>query len=105
MLSSKGSSAVMPNLDDLCCYRELWVTYDLTYVGNPDGPKLDEVTARRHCEGFLRYHPGLPPVEHMQRLSKSEERKAQFRNLLLASVLGSILTLVGQWAAKHLGLK
>jgi hypothetical protein len=95
----------MPTLEHLCCHRSLWVGYDLTYVGNPEGPKLDEVTERRRCDGFLRYQPGLRPEEHINRLSRSEERKAQFWTLLLASVLGSILTLVGQWVAKHLGLK
>lgn len=108
MLSTKGMSAVMPTLETLRCHRSLWVGYDLTYSGNPDMPKLDVVTEWRRCEGFLSYKPGLSPEEHMERLARSDERKAQFAYTLLAAILGgglsSVLTLLGLWAAKHFGL-
>ena len=109
MLASRGSSAVMPNLESLHCHRSLWVTYDLTYVGNAEGPKLDEVNEQRHCRGFLRYKPGLCPDDHMQRLLRSEERGAQFKYVMLGLVLGSVLTLlatlVASWGAKYFGFK
>ena len=109
MLASRGSSAVMPALESLHCHRSLWITYDLTYVGNPEGPKLDEVNEQRRCGGFLRYKPGLSPDDHMQRLLRSEDRseetRVRFKYLVLASVLGSGLTLLAQWVAKHFGFK
>jgi hypothetical protein len=108
MLGTNGVSAVMPALETLRCRRLLWVDNELNYFGNPDGPKLDEVNQLRRCEGFLRYKPGLSPQEHMQRLEKSEERKAQFGYVFLAAFLGSLLTaalsLLAQWAARHFGI-
>jgi hypothetical protein len=74
--------------------------------GSVEG-QLNEAADPRHCKEFLRYKPGLSPEEHMQWLSKSEERKTQFWYSLLAALLAAILTLAGQtgqqWLAKVLG--
>jgi hypothetical protein len=90
-------------LEELRCRRSLWVDYEL--LGTP---LIHVVNERRRCPGFLGYNHGLSPEQNMERLSKSEERKAQFWYLLAASVLAAVLTLVGQtgqqWLAKHLGL-
>jgi hypothetical protein len=104
MLASQGTNAKMPVLTTLCCYRSLWVQYDTDYFGNPDAPKLDEVNEIRRCEGFRRYKPGLSPQQHMEQMAKADERKAQFGYMFLAALLASVLTLCGQWAAKHFGL-
>jgi hypothetical protein len=102
--SLQGVNAKMPSVDNLHCYRSLWVGYDMDYFGNPSAPKLEEVTQKRRCEGFLQYKPGFSPEEHKQRLVKSEERKAQFAYTLLAAIVGCILTLLGLWAGRHFGL-
>ena len=103
MLATKGRSAKMPSLETLRCRRSLWSHYEFDYFGNSSGPKLDVVNEPGRCPGFRRYRPGLSPEEHMQRVSKAEERKAQFGYTLLAAVLASVLTLLGAWAAKYLG--
>jgi len=108
LLAAEGRHGLPGGMETLQCYRSLWVNYDLTYSGHSIEGQLEEVNNRRHCEGFLRYKPGLSPGEHKQRLAKSEERKSQFKYTLLAAVLAAILALVGQtgqqWLAKVLGL-
>lgn len=96
MLATKGSSAQMPQMEPLRCYRSRWARYDLNICD-----KLDEVTERRHCEYYLSYEPGLSPEGHMNRLLQSKEKRAQLWYTLLAAFLGSALTLLVQWAAKH----
>ena len=86
-------------VDSLRCSRSLWVGFALG-AHQP----LDEAIRHRKCEGFLRYKPGRSPEEHMQCLSKSEERKAQFWYTFLAAFLAAVLALVGQTVAKRLGL-
>lgn len=108
LLGAKGSAGLPGRMEDLQCYRSQWVQYDLTYFDHSVDGQLDEVAYPRHCKEFLRYKPGLSPKEHMQCLSRSEERKAQFWYTFLAALLAAVLTLAGQtgrqWLAKFLGL-
>lgn len=94
--ATRGTSAKMPELTTLRCYRSLWVDFDFDYFGNPDGPKLDEVNKKRQCPGYGRYTPGLLPEEHMKRLLESKDRKTQLIYTFLAALLAAILALVGQ---------
>ena len=100
VLPAKGTIPLREKyLNSLRCRRSLWVGFAVH-----GGPTLDEAIMRRRCEGFLRYKPGRSPEEHMQSLSRSEERKAQFGYTFLAAFLAAVLALVGQTVAKRFGL-
>lgn len=96
----RKSIEVDPMLKLLHCHCSLWAGYDLDLT---NGTKLDVVNELGRCKGFLPYNPGLSPAEHMEHLAKAEARKAQFKYSLLAAIIGSILTLLGLWVARHFG--
>lgn len=94
----------MPVLDNLHCFRSLWVGFDTDYCGQPDVPKLEEANQRRRCSGFRQHKAGFSPEEHKQIESKSEERRIQFAYNAVSLLFGSILTFLVLWAGKHTGL-
>ena len=105
LLHCRGSAGCPP-LEEIRCFRSLWVDYDLAYVGtNADGIFDEILMQRRHCPGFFRYKPSWSPKEHQDLLLKSEERKEKIWGYILATAVGALGTLLVQYIAKHLGLK
>lgn len=96
------SIAVQPRWENVNCQRSLWVDYELTYVEPCYEGVRDEISrSRRECDGFYAYRPGWSPAGHRELLLKFQERRSNILFLLL----GSALTLLGTWLAKHLGLQ
>lgn len=105
MLYCRGTAGCPP-LEMLWCSRSLWVDYDLSYAGFDAEGIFDEILKqRRDCKGFFRYRPGWSPPGHQDLLLKTLERRKNFFYFLLASFLGSLLTLLGTRFAKFFGLR
>jgi len=106
LLLCRGRAGGCPPLEEIRCFRSLWIDYDLVYVGTVADGIFDEILRqRRHCPGFFRYKPSWSPKEHQDLLLKSEERKEKIWGYILATAVGILGTLVVQYIAKHLGLK
>jgi hypothetical protein len=89
-------SASMPaNSETTNCYRNLWVGYDLTYIGNSLGGVFEEINADRNkCPGIFRYESSYSPAEHLKLQEQSRLQKFQLKIALLpflGGVIGAIL--------------
>lgn len=92
LLHLRGTAGCPP-LEELQCFRLLWVDYDLTYTGTDTNGIFDEVQrARRNCQGFFRYRPGWAPTGHQDLLLKKLERREKIFLVILGSIIGSLLT-------------
>jgi len=108
LLHAVKESPKLPPVDELCCSRKSWVDYDLIYGATDTGGIIDEIQKdRRDCQAFFRYWPGWSPSGHRDLLLKAfEKRQKVFFTVLgvFLGALGSLLTRLGDWVAKGLGL-
>ena len=102
-LHMRGTAGGCPSLEKLCCFRSLWVNFDLSYCGVPPADEIFDMVqkSQRNCKGFFRYRSGWSPSGHQDLLLKSLEWKQK----LFFAVLGSGLTLFAAWLAKLFGLR
>jgi hypothetical protein len=102
MLGARGEGPC-PSLEDLQCFRSLWIAYAI-HGGGDEGVFSELEVDRRGCEGFLRHRPGWSPNEHRDLLS----RRLETREKIALVALGSLLTLIGAlllaWAKSLLSI-
>ncbi len=69
-LYCRCSAGGCPPLDEIRCFRSLWVDLDLTYsYPYPLEEVLDEVNrSHRGCKGFFKHKPGSSPSGHQELL-------------------------------------
>ncbi|MCX5888491.1 MAG: hypothetical protein NTY36_03460 [Deltaproteobacteria bacterium] len=93
--SDRGGPADLPPVEEIWCFRSLWIEYDLIYAGPSIEGIFDELQRqRRDCEGFLRYRPGWSPTGHQDLLLKGIERKEKILFVMFGWVLGVLGTLL-----------
>lgn len=102
LLHCRGTAGCPP-LEELWCFRSLWVDFDLIYSGAPPDDEIFDMVQKqqRNCKGFFRYRSGWSSSDHRDLLLKTKD----WWGRLAFALLGVILTLLVMWMAKRLGLK
>jgi len=104
LLAARGKAG-SPPLDELCCTKKLWVSYDLRYFSGSSEGLFDEVRKRRRpCVGFMRYIPGRSPCEHRELEDHKRARREKIVIGLLSGAGGIVATLLTKWLLNYLGL-
>jgi hypothetical protein len=102
LLYCEGSAGCTP-VEEICCFRSLWVEYALGQVSPDSGGIFQEIKRqRRHCPGFFRYKSSWSPKEHQDLLLKSAEKKERIWGYVISAAIGVISTLLVQYIAKQL---
>lgn len=105
LLHCRGTAGCPP-LENLRCFRSLWIDLDLTYFGGPPTDEIFDMVEKqqRNCKGYFRYKPGWSPTGHQDLLLMSQDKREKIYIALFSGGLGVFLALFGKWLARIFGL-